>query len=113
LVVHASNQGNRVDPRLQGLDRSRFPYTAYKVLSSHTETVSQGQTATVSVVGGRKLRVAFVERNEQGAKVRIQLFVDNQKKVDTTVSLTQGRTFLVGGPNHDGGKLMFPITVSY
>lgn len=113
LVVHASNQGTAVDPRLKGLNRSRFPYTSYKVLSSHTETVSPGQTATVSAVGGRKLRVAFIERTAQGAKVRIQLFVGSEKKLDTTASLVRDRAFLVAGPKHDGGVLMFPITVSY
>lgn len=115
LVVHASNASSTVDPRLSGLRRemSHLNYTGMKVLTAHTDTIAPGQTATVSVVGGRRLRVAFIERNAQKAKVRIQLFKGSAKVLDTTVSVPRDRAFVVAGPKHEGGVLVFPVSVSY
>lgn len=115
LVVHASNDSQRVDPRLQGLQSkmARMGYTGFEVLDAHTDTISPGQTATVSVVGGRRLRVGFIERDARNAKVRIQLFHGSDKKLDTTVTMPRDRAFVVAGPKYQGGILLFPITVSY
>ena len=114
LVVHA-NQSGKVDPRLVQLQKtlSHLRFTGFSVLSSQTETVAQGQTATVTVAGGRRMRISFLDRDDEHARVRIQLFRDNEKKMDTTVQLPWNKVFVVGGPSHDGGKLVFPITVSY
>lgn len=115
LVVHATNQGASVDPRLRGLQRklTHLRYSSYKVLSSHTDTIAPGQTATVAVVGGRRLKVAFLERTPKHARVRIQVFKGNDKKLDTQVQLPRDQAFVVAGPKHEGGVLLFPITVSY
>ena len=114
LVVHATN-GSEVDPRLRILKRklAHLRYTGFTVLDSHTSTISPGQTATVSIVGGRRLRIGFLNRDDKQARVRIQLFKDNEKKLDTTVQMPRDKSFIVAGPSHKGGKLVFPITISY
>ncbi|MBX2797430.1 MAG: hypothetical protein KTR31_07180 [Myxococcales bacterium] len=114
MVVHANNT-QTVDPRLKGLQRqlSHFRYTGFSVLSTSSESLSQGQLATINVVGGRQMKIRFLERGAEQARVRIELFRDKEKKLDTTIAIRRGRTFLVAGPRYRDGVLMFPITVSY
>ena len=114
MVVHATNSG-QVDPRLQDLQRQldHTRYTGFEVLSTSSEDLGQGQVANVTVVGGRKVKVRLIERTERQARVRIELYKGNEKKLDTTVSIPRGRTFLVAGPKYEEGVLIFPITVTY
>ena len=114
MVVHANHSG-RVDPGLRLLKEklSHLRFTGFNILSSQTETVAQGQTATVRVAGGRRMRISFLDHTNKVARVRIQLFKGDEKKMDTTVQLPWNKVFVVGGPSHDGGKLVFPIVVSY
>lgn len=114
MVVHATHSG-QVDPRLRNLQRQldHTRYTGFEVLSTSTDALSPGQTAVVTVAGGRKVKVRLIERNSQQARVRIELYKGNEKKLDTTVSIPRNRTFLVAGPKFEEGVLIFPITVTY
>ncbi|HHO49867.1 MAG TPA: hypothetical protein ENK18_03115 [Deltaproteobacteria bacterium] len=114
MVVHATHSG-RVDPRLRNLQRQldHTRYTGFEVISTSSDSLSPGQLSVVSVAGGRKVKIRLIERNNQQARVRIELYKGNEKKLDTTVSIPRNRTFLVAGPKFEGGVLIFPITVTY
>ena len=45
--------------------------------------------------------------------MRVEVYKGGEKLVDTTVSVNRGSTFMVGGPRHDGGILLLPITANY
>lgn len=114
MVVHATNSG-RVDPRLRDLQRQldQMRFTGFEVLSTSSDSLAEGQNTTVNVAGGHKLKVRLIEKDARNARVRIELLKGNEKRLDTTVTIPRDRIFLVGGPKHDGGKLILPITVDY
>ena len=113
-VVHATDEGE-VDTRLESLKRQFeiMRFRGFKLLSHDREEISDGQSMTVNMVGGNKVRIKLIDRTNAQARVRIELFRDNDKRLDTTVRIPRNRIFLVGGPKHDEGVLVFPITVSY
>ncbi len=114
MVVHANNSG-KVDPQLVELKRKfqHMKYTGFKVLSRHNESMSPGQSATVSVAGGRRVKITFIEARKSQARVRIQIFKAQSKVLDTTVQIPEARYFVVAGPSYADGILIFPITVSF
>ncbi|MEN0067600.1 MAG: hypothetical protein AAGA48_36045 [Myxococcota bacterium] len=114
MVVHATDAG-QVDPRLESL-KQQFKIMRFKgfnLMSTSTEKLSDGQSVQVNVTGGNKVRVRLLDRTPAQARIRIELYRDNDKRLDTTIRIPRNRTFLVGGPKHDDGLLVFPISVTY
>lgn len=114
-VVHASNSHSRVDSSLRSVERHLkfLNYSGFSRLDSKSNRLSPGDKAVISVVGGREMRVTLISVDDSAAKLRVQLFTGSSKKLDTTVSIHRNRSFIVGGPQHDGGVLVFPLTASY
>ncbi|TNE87478.1 MAG: hypothetical protein EP330_18615 [Deltaproteobacteria bacterium] len=114
-VVHATNAHSRVDSSLRSVEKHlRFlNYTGFSRLDSQATRLSPGEKAVVPVVGGREMHVTLVSVDSSAAKLRVQLFTGSSKKLDTTVSIHRNRSFIVGGPKHDDGVLVFPLTASY
>jgi len=115
MVVHATNGGTQVDPRLRDLQRQldQMRFTGFSVLTTDTDGIAPGQVVTMNVAGGRKLKLRLISKDARQARVRIELFKGSDKKLDTTVSIPRNRTFVVGGPKFQEGVLIFPITVKY
>ena len=116
MVVHATNSHQRVDPRLGGVMKSLqfLKFQGFDLLATNTEALAVGQEATFSVVGGRRIRVQLVSRDERQATLRIRMFnsSDNQR-IDTTVSVHRNRSFMVAGPRHRDGVLILPVSAKY
>lgn len=113
MVVHATNE-EYVDPRLQKVMRNlkSTRYTGFKLLSDDTARLSVGGDTTVSMVGNRRLKVTLVEKIDGSAKVRIRMFKDDEKVLDTTMSIPDGKYVMIAGPNHKEGKLVIPVGVT-
>lgn len=116
MVVHATNSHQRVDPRLGGVMKSLkfLKFQGFELLNTHTDGLSVGQEATFTVVGGRRVRVQLISRDERQATLRIRMFnsADNQR-IDTTVSVHRNRSFMVAGPRHRDGVLILPVSAKY
>jgi len=115
MVVHATQKETKVDPRLKDIMRQlRFTnFKGFKLLQEQDSVLTDGNDTTVSVAGGRKLKVRLLSHNASQAKVQIRMFKEGNKVLDTTVSIKRGMAFLIAGPNFQGGKLILPITVDY
>jgi hypothetical protein len=115
LVVHATSDHERVDPRLAEMRArlSHIAFTGFSVIDEHEVRIAPGEDSGITVTGGRRLRVELVERNNTSATVRFQLFKGEKKTMDTTVSIKRNRSFIIAGPKHDGGVLMLPLSVRY
>ncbi|MCO4744187.1 MAG: hypothetical protein KC912_05325 [Proteobacteria bacterium] len=115
LVVHATNQHRNVDASLKSVERhfKFLNYTGFTRLDRDSESLGVGDQTTVTVVGGRSMKVTLIEVDDRAAKLRVQLYKNTSKLLDTTVSIHRNRSFMVAGPQHDGGMLVFPLTVSY
>ncbi len=115
MIVHAHNSNTRVDSRLEGLLQHlrHMRYTGYTVLDTKSESLTDGNEANYDVQGDRQLKVELVDHDGRNARLRIRMLTNGRKVLDTTVSVRRNRSFIVMGPQHDQGVLVFAITANY
>lgn len=115
MVVYATNSHDRVDPRLRSLlpHLRHLNYTGYEVLDVRTDTLSPHQETTFAIVGGRRMQVELLDVDDQQARMRVRMFKDSRRLLDTTVSIHRNRSFIVAGPHHQDGVLILPMTARY
>lgn len=115
MVVHATNAHDKVDPRLRPvLQHLRFlQFRGFSLLSLDEQHIAVGSGHTFSIVGERRVTIDVVERDPVQAKLRVRMFNDRGMFLDTTIRIHRHKSFMVGGPDHDDGKLLLPITVHY
>lgn len=113
-VIHATNSG-KVDPQLQDVMKQlRFlKYTGFRLLNTNTAQIAVGSDTTFQVVGGRRLKVQVLEKTPEHARLRIRMLKGSERVLDTTVKIHRDRSFIIGGPNYQGGKLVLPVEVRY
>lgn len=112
LVVHATDNG-QVDPQLVNLMQNfkRAGYTGFDLMSTEKASLATGKETVISLPGERRLRVTVLERTATQAKVRLRIMKDGNKILDTTVSIPDGRYFMIAGPKYKGGALILPVRV--
>ncbi len=115
MVVYANNESNRVDPSLEPvMQQLRFtPFKSFTRLQTQSSSLEVGEEASFSIAGGRRIKIELLSRDEKQAKIRLRMFTNGEKKLDTTVSIWRNRSFMVAGPHHQEGRLVLPITVRY
>ena len=113
MVVHATDD-DYVDPRLDKVMRNlkSTPFTGFKLLSNDSARLSEGGDTQVNMVGNRRLKVTLVDKTASAAKVRIRMFKEGDKVLDTTMNIPNGKYVMIAGPKHKGGKLVIPVGVS-
>jgi len=115
-VVYATTSHSRVDPRLASLTRylSHLSFTGYELLDTQKAQVGLGSKVSFTVQGGRKVTVTLLGRDEQKARVRVQVSGANDKQLlDTTMSVNRNGTVIVAGPKYQDGILVLPLTARY
>lgn len=115
MVVQAREAEPSIDPRLKSIEKhlSVLRYNNFTVLQTDRSTVSVGKSATFAVVDGRKVNVTLLGADEARARVRVEMFKDGNKLLDTTVAINRGGTMMVAGPRYGDGILILPLTASY
>lgn len=114
-VVFATNAHNRVDPRLNDLTRhlSHLRYTGYELLNTQSLSLSQDKAQSFTLEGGRKLTVTLLGRDDNKARLRVEIAGGSGKLLDTTLSVNRNGTFIVAGPKHKDGILVLPLSARY
>lgn len=114
MVVHATNDGE-VDPRLEKILRplQSTRFTGFKLLTVEETKLVPGTDTTLTIVGDRRLKVELIELLDTTAKVRIRMFKEGEKVLDTTMTIPQGKYVMLAGPNYKEGKLVIPIGVRF
>lgn len=115
-VVYATNEHTRVDPKLRDVMQSLrvLRFSGFELLSTERAMLGVGQETTLSVAGGRKLKVQLVSRTEEKATMRLRMVnARGEQRWDTTVSVHRNRSFVVGGPRYRNGKLVLPVSALY
>jgi len=115
MVVHATNAHDKVDERLRPvLQHLRFlQFKGFSLLSLDEQHIAVGSAHTFNIVGDRRVTIDVIERDPIQAKLRVRMFNERGMFLDTTIRIHRDKSFMVGGPDHDGGKLLLPITVHY
>ena len=115
MVVHATDSETGVDARLKSLASSfrYFKYRGYRLLTTQDAEIAVGGDARFDIEGDRRLKVSLISRDDQRARVRVEMSNGNGKLLDTTVSINRDGTFIVAGPKYRDGILMLPLRASY
>jgi hypothetical protein len=114
MVVHATEAG-AVDPKLKDVvaNLKHTNFKGFKLLDTQTSRLAPGGDTTISLVGNRRMRITVLSRDQRQAKLRIRMFKEGNKVLDTTVTIPKGRYFMIAGPKHKGGKLILPVGIDF
>lgn len=115
-TILASRQGQGVDPQLKrhvGELQSMFNYTSYRLLSSESLTLNKGQSGTVSLPGGRQLKITPHRIRGKRADIALQMIKQKRTVFQTQVQLLNHGSLFVGGPKYKNGNLIFKISGNY
>ncbi len=115
-VVKATTEHSNVDPRLEDIARqlSNLRFTGYELLTTEKAQLAPKGSETFTVVGQRKVRLELLQRDQQRARVRVQIKGAKGKSLlDTTVWVNRNGTFIVAGPKLRDGILVLPLTARY
>lgn len=115
MVVYATSSQTGVDPRLGNLTRylSNLKYSGYQLLDSQTAQLSPNGGQTFAIEGGRKVSVTLLSRDDQKARMRVEITQGSSRLLDTTLSVNRNGTFIVAGPRFRDGILVLPLTARY
>lgn len=107
-VIHASNEGDEIDPRLEDLRRQLevFQFSFFRLLDVHARTLPFGSAAAIALPGERTLSIV-PQRHDSEGRLRLRLKIGDI--IDTTYTIAEGGTLIVGGPRHDGGHLILAV----
>jgi hypothetical protein len=116
LVVAASDSNTGVDPKLAHLQRhlSFLRYSGYSLLDTYQADLAPGGSSTFQLVGNRRVTVTLNARDAERAQFRIQFYGrQDNKLLDTTLSVNRNGTVIVAGPKHGDGILILPLQARY
>ena len=115
VVLAKDAPTRRVDPKLKAMEVhfGHLRYNDYSVLGTNAAQLGDGAKASFDVEGGRRLDITVVERSDRNVRMRVQMFKADKKLVDTIILIERGGTFILAGPQYQGGILLLPITANY
>ena len=111
-AVLASNSSQEFDARLAAMHRqfnTLFPYTSYRLVKEERQRVPWGTKVGFDIPGGRYVMVIPREYKNDRVSMKVMVIEGARPIVDTTVSLRNHATFLVGGPRQHEGVLILSI----
>lgn len=111
-VIHATKDGNRVDPGISDLksDLAQLAFTSFKLLDGHTKTVFDREVVALEFPGSRWLEVRTRGVAKNGA-LKVSLKV-RDLKFKARAKVGAGSTVLLGGPPHQGGSIILAVTAT-
>jgi hypothetical protein len=109
-VVYATKEPGGMDSRLGPVagDLRQLPYSTYRLLDVQTGSVALNQVWQAPLPGGRVLEVT--PTGTQGGQTSLRVRVP-KSGVNTTVRLSRGARYLLGGLNHEQGSLIIVLSV--
>jgi len=115
MVVHASEDGSYIDPKLKNLERhlQHLKYSSYRVMTQESLELSQDSDKNVDVEGGWDVNITLLSTSGDKARFRVRVSSKKGNLADITIAVARGRTFVVSGPKYNGGILLIPITAKF
>jgi len=115
LVVHATEDGKYIDPKLKNLERhlQHLKYSSYRVMTQESVALTKDESEKVSVEGGWDVNITLLSTSGDKARFRVRVSSKKGNLADITVAVARGRTFVVSGPKYNGGILLIPITATF
>lgn len=115
-TILASKKAGPTDSRLKDLARelqSVFRYSSYQLLGRTGLNLTMNRTGQVSLPGQRTMRI--IPQGIRGDRVTLQLEIlkNNSQIFQTVIRLRNESSITIGGPDYDGGNLLFHIFASF
>jgi hypothetical protein len=109
-VVHASNQGNAIDPpelakMKDTFSKSGFSFTSYKRLSEQRLSLKKGAPQSVSLPNGKKATLKLESIEAGTARIGVEA-----PPVKTTLSLGKHGSLFQQVGQHQGGHLILVLS---
>ncbi len=105
-----------MDPALLPLKKdlqSGLPFRRFELLENHHTMMKAGEQVSIQFPGPKKSDKRFLvvkaRGPQKGGMIGFELTI-KALKFKTRVAVKDGGTLVVGGPNTDGGKILFAIT---
>jgi hypothetical protein len=111
-AIVASQTGNAFDHRLASLRRSfdsLFQYSSYRLIREERRRVKWRREAEFHLPGGRYLVVMPRDLKDGRVGLHMMLLERSRALVNTSLSIRDHGTFLVGGPSYKDGVLIIAI----
>jgi hypothetical protein len=115
-TILASNKNGDVDPRLRDLVRelrSVFRYSSYKLIGRDGLNLGPDRPERISLPGGRMMAITLKGLSGDRSVLRLEIFRRNKQIFQTVIQLRNRSSVTVGGPNYQGGYLLFNIYNSF
>lgn len=118
MIVYASNEKKGFDPRVARFRNQLqiLSYTGFDVLSQESFSLDMGETKKTTLFEGRVVETTLVDGTDKRVHLRMRLLKPSEGEtvlLDTTVTVPRKGTFFVGGPSHQRGVLILPVTATY
>jgi hypothetical protein len=113
-AVLASNSAIEVedDQRQESMRRQfnrLFPYSSYRLVKEQRERVAWGAKVGFDIPGGRYVLVIPKDYKNERVSMKVVVIDGTRPIIDTSVSIQDRGTFLVGGPRQPDGVLILSI----
>jgi len=111
-VIVANNSQVWLDHRVTAMNpgvNRLFPYSSFRLLNEKRQAVPWGGRVRLKISGRRYVVVVPREIKDGRVLTRIRLIDGKRSLLDTTVSLRDRGTLLVGGPTETDGVLILAI----
>lgn len=115
-TVLASQGKNYIDPGLSELARelqSVFRYSSYRLLGQNKMSIRKGETGSSSLPGNRQLKITPLRIKGSRVALRLEITKKGRQIFQTNVRLLNRSSITVGGPEYEGGYLLFNIFSSF
>ncbi len=115
-TILASQENDFIDPKLKGLTgelQSVFKYSSYRLLGQDRVNLNGAKSGTVSLPGDRKMKIILKGISGNRATLDLAISSGNRQVFQSVIQLLNGKSVTVGGPQHQGGYLLFNISVSF
>lgn len=111
-AIIANNSQEWLDHRVTAMNpgfNRLFPYSSFRLLNEERQAVPWGGKVRLNISATRYVVVVPREIKNQRVLMRVRLIDGKRSLLDTTVSLRDRGTLLVGGPSETDGVLILAI----
>ena len=115
-TILASQENDFIDSKLTGLTRdlqSVFKYSSYRLLGQNRISLNGSKSEKVSLPGDRNMEIILKGISGNRATLDLAISSGNRQVFQTVIQLLNRKSVTVGGPQHQGGYLLFNISISF
>jgi hypothetical protein len=115
-TILASENGKSVDPGLNDIVRelqSVFRYSSYKLLGEKGLTLSLNNKGVVTLPEQINMNISSMGIEGDRVVLDIEILRGGSRILQTVIKLRNNSSITIGGPEYQGGNLLFNIFASF